>query len=345
MNLLPLLLTDPSPSFRLLVLRELLGIEESDSEIQELIKLREKDELFKSLLKNQNTDGSWDNFELVNTTHRSKLSITSFALMRLGYLGFTINEKIIKKGIEYLFSQQQHDGSWKLDSELGKYFRNEDTNLITSVQTSIPLRAIAMCGSATDPRAELSYEWLIEQRNDDGSWPTGFLEGNLRRVGGYRKLAHSKWGCRTNTTSALASLVYHPKYRQSSIVHRALDLLLATRSSEVYNLGYELAKLTGHEKNSGLLTFHYEHDLAFILNLCWRANVSKTDPNITGIIKTVQKCRMDNGLWNYTQSNQVSRFLTFDLLRSLTNLTENDDWISIEPKTPFWKYKSPKERY
>jgi hypothetical protein len=41
------------------------------------------------------------------------------------------------------------------------------------LQTALPLRALAMCGYATDPRAERAYAWLLAQRLEDGAWPTG----------------------------------------------------------------------------------------------------------------------------------------------------------------------------
>ena len=49
-TLAPLLLADPSPNLRLLVLRELLGRPGDDAEVGELLALREADPLVRELL-------------------------------------------------------------------------------------------------------------------------------------------------------------------------------------------------------------------------------------------------------------------------------------------------------
>ena len=55
----PLLLADPSPSLRLLVLRDLLDRPDSDGEVQELKALQEIDPYVARFLDLQNLDGSF----------------------------------------------------------------------------------------------------------------------------------------------------------------------------------------------------------------------------------------------------------------------------------------------
>ncbi|NHJ22628.1 MAG: hypothetical protein EAX91_16900, partial [Candidatus Lokiarchaeota archaeon] len=88
MTWIPLLLTDPSPCLRYLVLTELLNYSKNEEEVQELSELRKSDQLVQSLFKLQKRDGSWDSFGLIRITSNSNLHITSMALQRLGYLGF-----------------------------------------------------------------------------------------------------------------------------------------------------------------------------------------------------------------------------------------------------------------
>ena len=59
MTWLPLLLADPSPCLRWLVLRELLARPEDDPEVQELAALREDDPLVAPLWAAQEDDGAW----------------------------------------------------------------------------------------------------------------------------------------------------------------------------------------------------------------------------------------------------------------------------------------------
>ena len=59
MTWIPLLLADPSPCLRYLVLRELLGKPDDDPEVRELADLRLRDPLVAPVLAAQEADGSW----------------------------------------------------------------------------------------------------------------------------------------------------------------------------------------------------------------------------------------------------------------------------------------------
>ena len=133
------------------------------------------------------------------------------ALMRLGFLGFDPSHRSIQQGVAYLFSLQQEDGSWHLPRDNEETDTRESYTMVP-LQTALPLRALAMCGYAEDPRAERAYEWLLDKRLPDGAWPTGIAGGGTYGyVAGYRKMPHSRWGCRSNTTGVLQCLAYHPK--------------------------------------------------------------------------------------------------------------------------------------
>jgi hypothetical protein len=82
----PLLLADPSPNLRLLVLRELLQAPEDDPEVLELISSREGDPIIQDLLSLQNADGSWRSREGGGSAWKN-IRTTAHALLTLGYLG------------------------------------------------------------------------------------------------------------------------------------------------------------------------------------------------------------------------------------------------------------------
>ena len=67
MTFVALLLTDPSPNLRILILKELLNRPEDDEEIQELLEIRQKDPIVDSLFKTQLPDGSWSSVDLTGT--------------------------------------------------------------------------------------------------------------------------------------------------------------------------------------------------------------------------------------------------------------------------------------
>ena len=207
----PLLLADRSPNLRLLVLRELLRVSVDDPqvydrEITELTAMQGESPIIQEILVRQDEDGSWrsaagggDSWERIHTTVQ--------ALTRLGYLGFNSEHPVVQRGAEYLFALQNEDGSWPLPKIKAERELREGYEMIP-LQTSMPLRALAAAGYAADPRAGAAYEWLLARRLPDGAWPSGLKAGKNVFPAGYRRLAHSRFGCRTNTTFALLALAH-----------------------------------------------------------------------------------------------------------------------------------------
>lgn len=344
---LALLLADPSPCLRELVLQELMGRRADDPEVGELSALRDVDPLVVDLLGRQGEDGSW---KLSGSSAMSRrIQGTAQALASLGYIGFDRSHRAVRRGAEFLFSHQDGDGSWPLpeeaDASEDKASRRSGSYSMIPLQTAIPLRGLASCGYATDRRAETAYEWLLDQRLPDGAWPTGLASGVHGYVAGYRRLAHSRWGCRSNTTGALSCLALHPTRRQGPEAQRALDLLLGRETRERANLGFEVARLAGFERKRGFLTFFARFDPAQILDLCWRVGAAKDDQRVADLVDFVLAVQGPYGLWEYLPNPGATRWVTFDLLRSLTRLDGSGDWLSLEPRTPFRAYSKRDDRY
>jgi len=340
----PLLLADPSPCLRMLVLRHLLCRADDDPEVRELAMLRESDPLVAELTAAQELDGSWKGGDPDGLGRGGDTLATARALVRLGYLGFGPEHPVVCRGAVYLFSRQRADGSWALPdgreaSEEGRGYS------MMPLQAAMPLRGLAACGYATDPRAERAYEWLLAQRLSDGAWPTGIASGVYGYVGGYRRLAHSRWGCRSNTTGALICLALHPQRRTSAEALRALDLLLGRETREKHTLGFEVARMIGAEPSRGFITYFARFDLGLILDLCWRVGATREDERVAGMVEFVLELQGSYGLWEYVPRPQVSRWVTFDLLRSLSQLDKAGDWLSLEPRTPFRAYPHRVRRY
>jgi hypothetical protein len=333
----------------MLVLRELLGRPADDDEVCELEGLREQDPLVADLLALQQPDGSWERVDV--RSQLSPLRATALALSRLGYLGFGLDHSAVRRGAGYLFSRQHPDGSWPLNETRtgaidGHLIEEGDEGYSTiPLQTALPLQGLAACGYAADPRTERAYEWLLAQRLEDGAWPTGTASGNYGYVGGYRRLAHSRWGCRSNTTGALICLAHHPERRTGAEARRALDLLLGRETRDRQNLGFDVARLIGVERARGFLTYYARFDLALVLDLCGRVGASKDDPRVADLVEFVREQQGPYGMWDYVSRPQLSRWVTFDLLRSLSRLDGSGDWVGLEPRTPFQAYARRAPRF
>lgn len=338
-----LLLSDASPCLRTLVLTELLQRGVGDAEVLELIELREKDPLVVNLIALQAQDGRWTTGDKAWRARHRPMLMTSMALFRLGYLGFKPSFEPVRRGAEYLFSLQKKNGSWPI-STFDEADRDEAVSS-SPLQTALPLRALAVCGYAEDKRSEAAYEWLINQRLDDGAWPTGHIEKNLRGVAGYRRIAHSKWGCRSNTTAALQCLAHHPDRSRGPEARRALDLLLGRETRDAHVFGFETARMVGAEAATGFLTFFARFDVALMLDLAWRVGANLEDERVADAVTFAESLRGPYGLWDYSPEPQCSRWITFDILRSLARLDEESDWISLEPRTPFHPYPAKQKRY
>jgi hypothetical protein len=347
----PLLLADPSPCLRWLVLRDLLKAPPDSLELLELAPARLNDPLACNLLDLQQPGGAWHPQALSHSwRHGSPVLATSLALTRLAYLGFDRSLPAVARAADYLFAAQQPDGAWPMLQAAvdggGAPDEPDHTGYdVMAHQTSFPLRALAACGYAEDPRAERAYDWLLAQRLADGAWPTGVAAGVYGYVAGYRRLPHSRWGCRSNTTGALICLSLHPRRCQGEAARRALDLLLGRETRERYAIGFEVARLMGAEPVHGFITFYARFDLALLLDLCTRAGVGRSDARLAELVNFVLAQQGPYGLWEYPSQPQVARWVTFDLLRSLLRLDESVDWQPTEPRTPFQPYLKRERRF
>jgi len=342
----PLLLADPSPCLRWFVLRDLLGRGPRDPEVRELDGLRQADPLVADVVALQRMDGSWAGNGINAAGSLDRSQATSLALARLGFLGLGPDHPSVRLGAEYLFSRQRRDGAWTLSRRRCEAEDDfEGGYAMVPLQTALPLRGLAMCGFATDKRCERAFEWLLDQRLDDGAWPTGIAAGNYGRVAGYRKLAHSRWGCRSNTTGALSCLALHPERANSPEARRALDLLLGRDTHDRFALGHEAARLIGIEPARGFLTYYARFDAAQILDLCGRIGATLEDERVADLVAFVREQQGEYGLWEYSSKPQASRWVTLDLLRSLSRLDETGEWLSTEPATPFQAYPRKRPRY
>lgn len=342
-----LLLADPSPSLRLLVLRDLLNRPDHDEEVLELRKLQEEDHSILRILALQNPDGSWRGGQY-GSKILGKLRLTAQALTSLGYFGLGPDPPAVKLGAEFIFSQQLDDGSWPLVTRgalLDGAGLSDIKYHMIPLQTALPLLGLAWAGYATDPRAEKAYDWLLAEQLPQGGWPSGRHFRKYIFAAGYRRLAHSSFGCRTNTTAAVSALALHPTRRMSQAARRGLDLLLAHEHRQAHALGFETARIIGAEPTRGGFTYFKQYDVAQILDLSWRVGANIEDGRVADNIKFVKELQGPYGLWEYQRHPEASRWVTFDLLRSLSRLDKETDWFSVEPRTPFQPYPKKPRRF
>jgi squalene-hopene/tetraprenyl-beta-curcumene cyclase len=140
---------------------------------------RDKDENFakgvKWLLSMRNKDGGWgafdrdNNKDLLNcvpwSDHNALLDpstpdITGRILELLGYLGFTKEDRIVEKAIQYLRKNQEADGSW--------YGRWGVNYLYGTWQVLVGLNSVKQ--NMNRGWVKRAVEWLKSVQNPDGGW-------------------------------------------------------------------------------------------------------------------------------------------------------------------------------
>jgi hypothetical protein len=314
-DVIALLLCDPSPALRARVLRELLDVPRDDEELVDLVARRP----------------SMPEVEQLLATESRDLRTLSWTLCRLAHLGLDRAEPRVACLAEALSDRQLANGSFPL-AAFGRS-KGEPRYTMIPLQAALPLRGLAAVGYATDPRAERAYDWLLDQRLDDGAWPLGTAAGQPGYIAGYRRLPGSK-GCRVNTEAAIACLALHPERRRSPEARAALDLLLQRETRDEWALGTEVARLTGTDPVPGFITSYARFDLAFVLELASRIGASVDDPRVRDLISFLETRRRRGGLWEHPERPDLGRWLTFEILLSLRRL-EAGDWTGGAPRLPF----------
>ncbi len=110
-------------------------------------------------------------------------------------------------------------------------------------------------------------------------------------------------------------------------------------------LGYDLARTLGMEPARGFITFYARFDLAQVLDLCARVGADAGDPRVAALMSAIRDWQGPYGLWEYAARPRASRWLSYDLLRSLARLDAGGDWVSLEPRTPFAPYPRRPRRF
>jgi Squalene-hopene cyclase C-terminal domain len=336
------LLTDPSPLFRNRVLRELLNKPADDGEVRENILLSREDPLFTELLCMQREDGSWSRISPLNTTDFSPLTATGQALRLLALLGYDSRFEPAARAVEYLFSQQLEDGSWPLGNPRDPLEQNSYSSV--SLQTSLPLQGLAALGLSRNRHCEKAYSWLLDQRIDDGSWPTGRVNKVLGFVAGYRRLAHSRWGCRSNTSSAVLCLSLHPDLSNSDEARRGLDHLLGRETREKKFLGFDLLRLLGRKPLKGFFTFYAQNDLLLMLQLCACLGAGTDDDRVADLVEYFENLKNPLGLWNSPEGIENNWF-SFQIIKAINRISDNNGWQPSLPRTAFTPYPKADRRY
>jgi len=143
----------------------------------------------------QSKNGGWAAFDkatnkLINKRYLAKIpfsdfgetldppsvDVTAHLLEMYGRLGLTTDDQTVNRGLNYLVSEQEDDGSW---------FGRWGVNYLYGAGAVLPaLEAIGE--DMSQPYIRRAVEWIVDHQNDDGGWGEScgsYVEPTLRGVG------------------------------------------------------------------------------------------------------------------------------------------------------------------
>jgi hypothetical protein len=93
------------------------------------------------------------------------------------------------------------------------------------------------------------------------------------------------------------------------------------------------------------MTFFARFDLGLLLWLCSQVGADTDDSRVAELVAFIRSQQGEAGLWEYPAQPQVTRWVSFDLLRSLAQLETASDWLTLEPPSPFAPYPKREKRF
>ena len=88
------------------------------------------------------------------------VDVTAHVLEMYGMLGYGMDHPPVRRGLAYIWDQQEHDGAW---------FGRWGVNYVYGTGAVLPaLQALGV--DMTQPRVRRAVEWLLAHQNTDGGW-------------------------------------------------------------------------------------------------------------------------------------------------------------------------------
>ncbi len=190
------LLEATNPSVRYFTLRDILGRDESDSQVVAAKRAIRDSPIVQTILRNQKPEGYW---EQPMNPYLPKYKASYWQLMILGLLGVDRSEPRVEKACEYIFRFQHEEGGFSYETEetaAKKYdgHLKKGRNLPpfedwlpsrlhegqVSCLTGNMVAALNRLGYGDDPRVQRAAQWLVKVQNVDGGWLCPYWKAHIR---------------------------------------------------------------------------------------------------------------------------------------------------------------------
>ncbi|MFX0058187.1 MAG: nitrogen fixation protein NifH, partial [Candidatus Heimdallarchaeota archaeon] len=318
------LLEDNNPSVRYFTLRDLMNLNENNTELREAKAKIMTDGLVPKILSKQKAGGYWETAE--NFYIRTKYKGTIWQFLVLTELAADNLDDRIQKTCEFILenSQDKFSGAFA-------YYSGEnggDHHKILPCLTGNMLWGLISFGYLGDSRVQKGINWIVEyQRFDDGlehapdKWP--YNVGSKKGEACWGK--HTCYMCVVKNLKALAEI---PPSKKSNSVRETIDKAVEyILNHHIYKQSHNLSSVAKQEWTQFGFPLMWKVDALEILDILTKLGY-KDDRMLNAIDLVISK-QNDNARWtlektfngrmqvNIEQKGKESKWITLFALRIL----------------------------
>jgi hypothetical protein len=303
------LMESENPAIRYRTLSELLDRPADDPGVQAARRAIPTYPPVADLLGAQKGEGYW----VKRDYYLPKCTGTLWVLTVLADVGFGAENEHVRRGCEYMFGFQRHNGAFcrrRRVSGRGMVW-DDQPGLCTHARI---VRFLIQFGYAEDPRTRAGVEWMLEVQRDDGMWhcsPTG------------------RYGCLRATLDVLRVAVLDPTLASHPATQRGAaavcDLLMRPSLSR-YHVGDRWTVLAYPYFGIGVIS---------ALEALAQLGYTVAHPKIALAVEYLLSRQLPNGTWpldqrpdraplDFGRPGEPNQWLTLDALRVIKLLRGRD---------------------
>ncbi|MDH5481267.1 MAG: nitrogen fixation protein NifH [Candidatus Bathyarchaeota archaeon] len=336
------LLDEANPSVRCFTLRDVLGMEEYDSQVKDAKREIPKSTVVQKILQKQNREGYWQE---PSEPYHPKYKSSYWQIMTLSQLGIDKTDKRVGKACEYIFQFQLKEGGFSSHTQLtaskeydwllkkGKKLSPRD-EFVQSIMfehqysclTGNMVAALIRMGYANDQRVAKALEWLLEIQNSDGGWLCPYWRAHVR----------DKHGCFHGTICPLEAFSEVPNKnltkKMKQTIERGAEFLLMHRLFKADHHNYKVINKSWLQLS---FPWFYGYNILRGLDVLTKLGYIK-DERLNDAVEILFQKRQKDGTWilenapigrmqtNIEAKGKPSKWITLIAMRVLKRLYSTD---------------------
>lgn len=346
-SLIEWLLEKENPSVRYFTLRDILGIEEANTEVKEAKAAIPTYRVIEKIFSKQKSESYWED---PNSPYLPKYKSTYWQIMILGQLGMDKNHERVQQACEFILNLQLDEGGFSSYTEkraLAEYDlmrsrialkekpppepNNWAQSLVTEHQysclTGNVCAAMLRMGYGIDSRLIKALNWLVKIQNRDGGWLCPYWKAHIKDT-------HSCFYgtvCPLEAFSEVPEEKRTPEIRQT--IRRGAEFLLMHR---LYKADHHSYRLINRQWLKFSFPWFYGYNVLRGLSVLTKLGYTE-DERLEDAGELLLQKRRPDGTWllenaptgrmqaNIEAVGKPSKWITLNALRVLKHLHETNN--------------------